>query len=147
MRLMRMQRLGKWTAVVMLSSLGLSGCGGPAGPKTSPVKGQVQLAGGDIKDLAGHSLEAALETDSSVRAYGQIQEDGSFALETLRAGVLLSGAAEGAYRVRVVLSDDDAEARRRAAEALHPRFLQFDSSGLSIRVPSNAPVTLTLSKQ
>ncbi len=95
----------------------------------------------------GHNLEAALGTDLAVRAYGQIQEDGSFSLETLQAGVLYSGAAEGSYRVRIVLSDDDPGARRRAAQALHPRFLQFDSSGLSIQVPNNDPVTVVLSRQ
>jgi len=126
---------------------GIPGCGGSAGLKTHAVNGQVQIAGGDVKDLAGHSLEAALDTDLTVRASGQIQEDGSFSLETLQAGVLHSGAVEGAYRVRIVLSDDDPEARRRAAQALHPRFLQFDSSGLSIQVPNNDPVAVVVSRQ
>jgi hypothetical protein len=135
------------TAFAIVILWGIPGCGGSAGPKTHAVNGQVQLAGGDVKDLAGHSLEAALGTDLTVRASGQIQEDGSFSLETLQAGVLHSGAVEGAYRVRIVLSDDDPEARRRAAQALHPRFLQFDSSGLSIQVPNNDPVTVVLSRQ
>ena len=131
----------------MVLGLGiLAGCGGPAEPTTYPVSGQVQLASGDVKVLAGHNVEAALETDSAVRAYGLIKDDGSFELETLRAGVLKSGAAEGRYRVRVALSDDDPEARRQAAQALHPRFLTFDSSGLSFDVPTAAPVVLPLSR-
>ena len=131
MRSTNLNAESKWTAVVMLGLFAIAGCGGPAGPKTYPVKGQVQLAGGEVKVLAGHNVEAALETDSTVRAYGLIQDDGSFELETLRAGVLQSGAAEGKYRVRVALSDDDPEARNRATQAVNPRFLTFDSSGLS----------------
>jgi hypothetical protein len=137
----------KWSVVVVLGLLTIAGCGGPAGPKTYPVKGQVQLAGGEVQVLAGHNVEAALETESTVRAYGLIKDDGSFELETLRAGVLQSGAAEGKYRVRVALSDDDPEARNRATQAVNPRFLAFDSSGLSFQVPTDAPVTLQLSRQ
>ena len=124
----------------MIGLLGHAGCGGPAGPTTYPVKGQVQLADGEVKVLAGHNLEAALEADSTVRAYGLIHDDGSFELETLRAGVLQSGAAEGKYRVRVALSDDDPDARSRFAQAVHPRFLTFDASGC----PSRCPRTLRL---
>ncbi len=76
-----------------------------------------------------------------------VQDDGSFDLETLRAGVLQSGAAEGKYRVRVALSDDDPEARSRAAQAVHPRFFTFDSSGLFLQVPTDTPVTLQLSQK
>ena len=147
MRSTNLNAESKWSVVVVLGLLTIAGCRGPAGSTSYPVKGQVQLAGGEVKVLAGHSLEAALEADSNVRAYGSIQDDGSFELETLRAGVLQSGAAAGKYRVRVALSDDDPEARRRAAEALHPRFLPFDSSGLSIQVPTDTPVTLQLSQK
>jgi hypothetical protein len=57
------------------------------------------------------------------------------------------GVAEGKYRVRIVLSDDDPEARRRAAQTVHPRFLQFQASGLTIQVPSRDRVNLALSRQ
>jgi hypothetical protein len=131
---------------VALGLAGIAGCGGAAGPKTYPVKGQVTLAGGEIRDLAGHSVEAALDTEPSTRAFSQILPDGSFTLETLQAGSVQQGAAAGTYRVRIVLSEDDPEARRRAAQLLHPRFLQFQTSGLTIQVPSNGPPTLALSK-
>ncbi len=49
--------------------------------------------------------------------------------------------------MRAATGEYDPEAHRRAAEALHPRFLQFDSSGLSIQVPNNDPVTVVLSRQ
>ena len=135
------------TALLALALSGITGCGGSAGPQTHPVKGQVQLAGGEIKNLAGQSVEAALDKDPTTRAYGQILPDGSFTLETLQAGTVRPGAAEGKYRVRLVLSDDDPEARRRAARTVHPRYLQFQAAGLSLQVPSKDLVTLALSKQ
>ena len=83
MRSTNLNAESKWSVVVVLSLFAIAGCGGPAGPKTYPVKGQVQLAGGEVQVLAGHNVEAALEADSTVRAYGLIKDDGSFELETL----------------------------------------------------------------
>src|SRR5438128_1354464 len=108
----------------------MTGCG-PTGPKTYPVRGNVQTTAGDASQLAGNSIEAVLENDLSVRASGVIQTDGSFALQTLHAGVILKGAQEGDYQVRIILDDEgDREARRLRREAVHPRFLKFKTSGL-----------------
>jgi hypothetical protein len=130
-----------------IALLGCAGCGGSPGPKTFAVTGQVQLADAGSEVLAGHFVEAALESDPSVRAYGEIGEDGKFALESLHSGSLRPGAVEGRYRVRVALADDDVEARKQAAQALHPRYLDFEKSGLSIQVPGDDPVSLPLSRQ
>jgi hypothetical protein len=45
--------------------------------------------------------------------------------------------------VRLLLSDDgDAEARKLRRKAIHPRFLQFETSGLSLEVPPDSEVVL-----
>lgn len=132
-------KLGAMTFLILLSA---AGCGGGAGPGTHPVQGQVRLADRDVKVLAGHCLEAALMSDPLVRAYGEIQEDGGFALVTYRAGVISQGVLEGEYRARIVLSDDDVERRRQAAEAIDARYLDFDASGLTFQAPAGDFVTL-----
>jgi hypothetical protein len=106
----------------------------------------VELAAGDVAQLAGNQVEAALDGDPTVRASGVIQPDGTFALETLHDGVITKGAREGNYRARIILSDDDRASLRRSAQALHPRFLQFQTSGVSFQVPADGDVTVRLSK-
>jgi hypothetical protein len=118
------------------------GCG-PAGPRTYPVRGRVEATAGDVRPLAGSNVEAALESDPTVRASGVIQPDGRFTLETLHAGVILKGAPAGTYQARIILDDDgDREARRQRRAAVHPRFLQFKTSGLSFQVPADGDVIL-----
>jgi hypothetical protein len=123
-----------------------AGCTRP-GAKTYPVKGQLEVTGGDLKALAGHTVEVALVSDPQVRAAGQIQDDGSFTLETLQQGAILNGAAEGTYKARIVLADDDIAARNLAAKSLHPRYLQFDKSGLSLEVPAAQVVSLKVTRR
>jgi hypothetical protein len=123
-----------------------TGCGS-SGPVTHPVKGQVQLAGGDAALLAGHSLEIALESDPTVRAYGEIQDDGTFSLETLHAGEIKRGAFEGKYVARVVLEDDDPDRARQITAAIDPRVLDFKTSGLSLHVPAADTVTLPIKRR
>ncbi len=115
------------------SMLGALGCG-TGGPKTHPVRGRIQH--GDVAALAGSHVEAALQGDANVRASGEIQPDGSFTLETLHAGAIRKGAPEGLYRVRIVLNDDDPASGKRAGQSVARRFLSFDTSGLSIKVPA-----------
>ena len=131
------------TAGLLLSSVGCT----QGGPKTHPVKGRVEAAGVDLQTLAGHTVEIALESDPKVRAAGQIQEDGSFAVETLHGGAVLKGASEGTYRARIVLADDDLASRNRAAKAVHPRYFQFEKSGLTVSVPAAEVVSLRVTRR
>src|SRR5688500_4014203 len=108
--------------------LAIAGCT-QSGPPVHPVKGQVQLAGGDNRPLAGHIVEVALASDPLVRASGEIKPDGQFQLEALLEGQLRKGAPEGKYLARIVLADDDPQLRRAAAAAIDPRHLKFDTSG------------------
>lgn len=130
-------------ATALLASL--TGCGG-SGPPVHRVQGTVQLTDGNVGDLSGHTLEAVLESDSTVRAYGTIGEGGNFQLESLLAGQIRPGALAGKYAVRLVLGDDDPDSRQRAAQAVNQRFLNTQTSGLSISVPNSGDVTLSLSR-
>lgn len=130
-------------ALMLASLLPLLGCG-PRVPKTYPVSGKVELTAGNLDHLAGSTVEAANSSDPDVRASGVLRADGTFKLESRHAGVLLNGAQEGKYDVRIILVDDDEKLRRRAALAIAPRFLDFKTSGLSFDVPTGGPITLNL---
>ena len=132
--------------LLAISTLFFTGCGS-SGPGIHPVKGQVQLVGGDSSPLVGHLVEIAKADDQQVRASGEIKTDGKFQLESLRDGKISSGTVAGKYLARIVLSDDDPQARQTAAAAIHPRFLKFNSSGLTVEVPSNGEVELQVSRQ
>lgn len=127
--------------VTAISMLSLTGCGN-SGPKMHAVKGKVEIEAGEVKNLAGTNIEASLDADPTVRASGVVGADGSFTLETLHEGVIKKGAREGTYQVRFILPDDDKEARRAAARSLDKRFLKFETSGLTLQVPSTGDVTL-----
>jgi hypothetical protein len=144
--LLRSRRLGIGAAFGLAVVTLVLGCDLSA-PPTYAVRGKVQLAGGDVKQLAGAHVEAVLASDLRVLASGEIQEDGSFALGTIFAGQVLDGAQEGEYQVRIVLSDEDRGSRRRKGRVLAPRFAQFKSSGLFFDVPPNGDVTLKLSQR
>jgi hypothetical protein len=134
-------------AVVALVLLGLAGCGGDR-LKTYSVRGKVVLADGDVQQLAGSHVEFMLESDSTMRASGTIEPDGSFALQTLHKGTLLKGAPEGTYRARLILSDEDQGSRpKQGYKPVHKRFLDFKTSGLSFKVPTNGDVTVNVSQR
>jgi hypothetical protein len=122
------------------ATLGVLGCG-PGGPRTYPVSGKIDLAGGDLSALSGGYIDAALREDPTVRASGEIGPDGGFTLQTLHAGVVRQGAREGTYRLRIIL-DDTSASKRRARRAIAPRYLRFETSGLSLQVPAESAVTL-----
>jgi hypothetical protein len=130
-------------ALAALGLLGVLGCD-RVGPKTYPVRGKVELVSGDVRELAGSHVEAALAGDPAVRSSGEIQPDGSFSLQTLHAGVILRGAPEGDYQVRIILADEGGGRRRRP---LDHRLLQFGTSGLSFRVPASGDLTLRLAQR
>src|SRR5215203_2325096 len=130
-------------AALLAACVALAGCG-PGGPKTYPVQGRISVPSGDVAALAGSTVEAALDSDPTVRAAGTIEPDGTFTLETLQAGEVRKGAVAGTYKVRVILTDDDPAARKRAAKAVHPKALKFETSGLTLQVPAADEVRLEL---
>jgi hypothetical protein len=83
--------------VTMLT--GLSGCGGGSPFDTVPVTGKVEVVGGG--SLQGYAMKtirlAPNSTDADARAAsGQVKEDGTFELGTMKAN---DGAIPGKYAV------------------------------------------------
>lgn len=122
----------------------LVGCGNGA-PKMYPVSGKASLAGGDAQKLAGHHVEASLDSEPTVRASGIIGPDGTFTLETLHAGTILKGAREGTYRVRIVPADEDDNGKKLKRPPVAAKHLKFETSGLTLQVPANGDVALEFS--
>lgn len=120
------------------------GCGANS-PKTHSVAGKIELQRGDVSLLAGSTLEVSLASDPTIRGFGTIQPDGSFRLQSLQAGELRTGVQEGHYIARIIPNDEDSESRKRAMKAVSPKYLQFNRSGLTVDVPAENDITLTLS--
>jgi hypothetical protein len=129
-----------------LAVLVLAGCSS-AKIKTHPVNGKIQLADGDIAVLEKSSVELMQDADPTLRPSGVIQRDGRFQIKTFHDGEFLVGAPEGIYKARIILADESDEGvPKRKGDPIHRRFLDFQTSGLSITVPSS-DVTLSLTKK
>jgi hypothetical protein len=103
----------------------------------------VSLPNGEASALAGHNIEASLDSEPTVRASGVIEPDGRFKLETIQGGKVVTGAREGTYKVRFVLTDDDTASPRKVVKKNVPaRYFQFDTSGLTLKVPVDEAVKL-----
>jgi hypothetical protein len=127
----------------LLALLTLAPLAGCSADGFRPVAGAVTVPG-DVAVLAGSTVEAALESDPTVRAAGTIDPAGRFTLETLRDGKVRPGAPAGTYRVRIVVGDDDPNLQKKAARAVPARFRAFETSGLTFRVPADGDVTLAV---
>jgi hypothetical protein len=130
-------------SAVLIGSIGAAGCG-VSTPTTYPVEGKVQVQGADLRALAGARVQAVLVEDLRVEAQGEIQDDGTFTLETIHDGKSLSGVQAGEYQVRIVLSDEDRGYRRRKGQVIAPRFAQYKTSGLTFLAPASDTVVLEL---
>lgn len=142
-----MRDFGFQAAMMAATALALAGCG-REGPKTHTVRGKVVVADGDVKDLAESYVECFLDRDTSVRASGRIEPDGSFALQILHQGQVLRGAPEGTYQAQITVSDENEFAgRKRRPPPIHPRFLNPKTSGLTLKVPTTGDVTFNVSRR
>lgn len=121
--------------------IALAGCSSSDGLK--PVNGTVTVPG-DPAVLAGSTVEVALESDPTVRASGTIEPDGRFTLDSLKDGRVRRGAPEGTYKARIILGDDDPALQKKAAKVVPARYGRFETSGLTVRVPAEQPVTLAV---
>lgn len=128
-----------WASVLIAA-----GCG-RGGPEMHPVRGDVTLTGGDAGGLAGHHVEVVSESDPAVRASGVITAGGKFELETLHAGEIHKGVPAGRYRVRVLRGEEGDDGKRLPNPPVATRYLKFESSGLRLDVPAEAPVAFALS--
>ena len=133
-----MLRLERGSAILAAFSLFLLiGCSSQS-IKTYPVIGKVELKDGDVALLNGSGVELKHEGDEFLRPSGNINSSGSFTVKTLYQGEILPGAPEGKYKARIILGDESDEGvPKRPPKLLHPRFLDFDKSGLTFTVPAS----------
>jgi hypothetical protein len=133
-------------AALFLVSLLFAGCSGQAG-KTHPVSGKVEVKDGDVAMLTGSSVQLVQDADESIRPYGNIDASGNFTVKTLYQGNIVQGAPEGKYKARIMLADESDEGvPKRKGNPIHPRYLDFQASGLSFTVPSS-DYTVSLSRK
>jgi hypothetical protein len=128
------------SCVVLLISAPLGGCGAapPQGPPTVPVHGKIIFTkGGEIKTLFDRQAIIAFDSvdQPGTRALGEIQEDGSFTVATIKDGRSKPGAVPGSHRVRLDVDDS-------ATRFIAPQFLDFQKSGITISVPSEQPLEI-----
>ena len=117
----------------------LVGCDrGPALPSTLPVTGKVVYTkGGTVKTLADRQGMVEFESvdEPGMKAFGALQEDGTFTLTSVKDGGGKEGAVPGTHRVRLYLDEG-------AARFVAPRFLTFETSGITVKVPSEQPIEI-----
>lgn len=80
-------------------------------PKTYPSKGKVVFKGG--KPVKGGVVELESVKDPTMRAIGDIEEDGTFKLIAFKDGTERQGAVEGEYKVFVEFARGEQEDSRR----------------------------------
>jgi hypothetical protein len=135
-----------WIACSVSGLALLAGCSG-GGPKTHAVSGKVEVKDGEVAILTGSNVEMMLETDETLRSSGKIDSTGAYQVQTQHGGKILDGAPEGKYKVRIVLGDESDEGvPKRKGNPIHPRYLDFATSGLSFTVPAS-DYTVSLSKK
>ena len=133
----------KWHGcLIALLTMSLLGCS-PQGLQS--LEGKVELQGGESFAFAGDSVELRSATDASLHAFGEIKPDGTFKIDTLDNGNIVTGAKPGHYEARIVISDDDYEHKKLASKSINKKFLNFETSGLKVTVPSSG-LTLKISK-
>src|SRR5437773_4693769 len=137
-----------WVALASCQCLllALSGCTSSA-VKVHPVRGKVELKDGDVGLLTGGHVELMQESDQFTHPSGKIEPSGVFTIQTLHQGKILPGAPEGIYKARIILGDEsDAGVPKRKGDPIHKRFLDFETSKLSLTVPSG-DYTVAVSKK
>ena len=130
-------------AVAWIGLIAVGGCGGgPTGPATVPFSGKVVFTkGGSVRTLNSRTggVEFQSVEQPDLRAYGSIEEDGSFTLATRIGDSGKPGVVAGKHRVRIKLDDD-------YKHLVAPQFLQFERSGITVTAPSDQPVEVKVWK-
>lgn len=79
------------------------------------------------------------------RMMGRYQSGSTIEERSLDEGKILQGAKPGEYVARIVIADGDYEHKKVAAKSINKKFLNFETSGLSVKVPTSG-LTLSISK-
>src|SRR5262245_22892679 len=85
-------------AAIVVCVTAACGCGSKI-PKTYPVKGKVVWTGG--KPITDGRIEFRSVSDESLKATGEIDQDGRFSLTTYKDSASRAGAVEGQHKVIV----------------------------------------------
>ncbi len=132
-------RGSQWLLAVITFLLG-------CGPANQPAaSGRILLPSSDVFTFADDTLELRSKNNPNQLAFGKIQPDGSFQIESLINGEVVRGAPAGTYQARLVIADDDYQHKQAAAKAIPKKFFNFDSSALVVEVPGNN-IQLSISK-
>ncbi len=137
-----------WPPILLLV---FAGCGGgPVAPeppvKTYPVLGKVVYKGGagNIERLERATVWFLSKTDPTVQAIGRISDDGSFQMALMQEGKTFAGVPAGTYKVRLEPPVD--EDRNPQENVLAARYTDFDTSGLTVTVPTDGEITLEVER-
>jgi hypothetical protein len=104
------------------------------------LKGKIEFTkGGSAANLSSVVVEMQSVENPEVKAFGAILDDGTFTMMTQVADKAKEGVVPGTHRVR--LNADDSGARYIA-----PKFLSYETSGLSVKAPSDQEVVLKVWK-
>ena len=133
-----------WSVLICYQPLALmlAGCqGSGASATTYEVKGRILLANG--KPLTWGRVTFIASDDLRPPASGNVGPDGGFTLTTRDPG---DGAAPGPYKVRIEPAEGNAKARRPGRPVFPLKYVDEDSSGLTVtvRAEPNQLVPITL---
>lgn len=128
--------------VALLGSIA-AGCS-DGNPATYPVHGSVRFADG--KPLTKGTVEfEVMDHEMAITATGEISEEGTFQLGTFESD---DGAIAGRHRAVVVADHQIGTGAERPGllpVLLHPRFRDFDTSGLEFEVkPEDNEFTISV---
>jgi hypothetical protein len=119
--------------------LATAGC--DSGPKVYPVIGKVVSKGpGNVKDLAGYSIQFQSTTDPKELPGGPIQADGTFTLYTKVGGKVIPGVKAGTYRACLVQYVPEGGA---PPLMISRKYASFDTSQLQYEIAAG-PNDLTI---
>jgi hypothetical protein len=124
------------------------GCGAAeGGPKTYSVKGTVVVKNGDVSKLVGGFVRLESVADPTLKAVGEIEEDGQFVLGSFIDNKPRGGIPEGEYRARIEQpgfgqweAEDQPPPPPRKGEPL-AKYRDFKTSGLKYTI---TPATTTI---
>jgi hypothetical protein len=132
-------------ACLVLALLGVAGCGDkPPKIEGTAVRGKVVYKGkGNVGVLAAGKVRLRSDANPELVVFGTIEEDGSFVLGASAPGKSPGGVPAGEYKARIEPPDND---EGRPLPVVHPKYLDFNRSGLRVTVPPPGEVILEVER-
>jgi hypothetical protein len=115
-----------------------AGCSRDSFPKTFPVKGRAVYQGSDRPVASGSTVELVSKSDPTLRAVGDVEENGAFTLYAFKDGKEKQGVVPGEYNVFVEVRGDDEKGERGGRVTL-PGAVTIapgDNKDLTIEIPA-----------